>query len=196
MLWPSVFKLNILHIRSYSFGCGCGVVTYCVHPANGRLSVRFPAATISYVKEGNGSHLLYIVQRGCGHYYDVEARCSIFTNARFLIKMKERVSKLTYTTLQHCLRMLYTMNGNSKHKRRAIGQKRDINCSSKGSNQHFLSKCTSTHYVLHIYKVSRNSVKRFQRSCANKKIRTDGLTDWLTNGSKTYYTLCNLLRWE
>ena len=30
-------------------------------------------------------------------------------------KMKERVSKLTYPTLQHCLRMLYTMNGNSKH---------------------------------------------------------------------------------
>ena len=29
--------------------------------------------------------------------------------------MKERVSKLTYPTLQHCLRMLYTMNGNSKH---------------------------------------------------------------------------------
>ena len=29
--------------------------------------------------------------------------------------MKERVSKLTYPTLQHCLRMLYTINGNSKH---------------------------------------------------------------------------------
>ena len=29
--------------------------------------------------------------------------------------MKERVSKLTYPTLQHCLRMLYTVNGNSKH---------------------------------------------------------------------------------
>ena len=29
--------------------------------------------------------------------------------------MKERVSKLTYPTLRHCLRMLYTMNGNSKH---------------------------------------------------------------------------------
>ena len=29
--------------------------------------------------------------------------------------MKERVSKLTYPTLQHCLRMLHTMNGNSKH---------------------------------------------------------------------------------
>ena len=32
-----------------------------------------------------------------------------------LVKMKERVSKLTYPTLQHCLRRLYTMNGNSKH---------------------------------------------------------------------------------
>ena len=29
--------------------------------------------------------------------------------------MKERVSKLTYPTLQRCLRMLYTMNGNIKH---------------------------------------------------------------------------------
>ena len=32
------------------------------------------------------------------------------------LEMKERVSKLTYPTLQHCLRMLYTMNGNSKIK--------------------------------------------------------------------------------
>ena len=30
-------------------------------------------------------------------------------------RINERVSKLTYPTLQHCLRMLYTMNGNSKH---------------------------------------------------------------------------------
>ena len=29
--------------------------------------------------------------------------------------MKEKVSKLTYPTLKHCLRMLYTTNGNSKH---------------------------------------------------------------------------------
>ena len=34
---------------------------------------------------------------------------------QFHNSMKERVSKLTYPTLQHCLRMLYTMNGNSKH---------------------------------------------------------------------------------
>ena len=45
--------------------------------------------------------------------------------------MKERVRKLTYPTLQHCLRILYTMNGNSKHSWRAIGQKRGYNCSSK-----------------------------------------------------------------
>ena len=31
------------------------------------------------------------------------------------VGMKERVSKFTYPTLQHCLRMLYTTNGNSKH---------------------------------------------------------------------------------
>ena len=32
----------------------------------------------------------------------------------------------------------------------------------------FLWICTSTHYVLHYYIFSRNSVKRFQRSCADK----------------------------
>ena len=36
-------------------------------------------------------------------------------------------------------------------------------------NQNFLWICASTHYDIHIYKVSRNSVERFQRSCANKK---------------------------
>ena len=35
-------------------------------------------------------------------------------------------------------------------------------------NQNFLWICTSTHYVLHYYKVSGNSVEWFQRSCANK----------------------------
>ena len=47
-------------------------------------------------------------------------------------------------------------------------KKGDINCSSKGSNQHFLYKCISTHNVLHNYKVSRNSVERFQWSCADQ----------------------------
>ena len=49
-------------------------------------------------------------------------------------------------------------------------------------NQNFLCICPSTHFVLHNHKVSKNSVERFQRSCANKKTRTDGLTDWLTDG--------------
>ena len=47
-------------------------------------------------------------------------------------------------------------------------KKGDINCSSKGSNQHFLWICISTHYVLHNYKVSRNSAKRFQWRCADQ----------------------------
>ena len=47
----------------------------------------------------------------------------------------------------------------------------------KKRNQNILWVCTSTHYVLHYYNVSRNSVERFQRSCANKKHRTDRLTD-------------------
>ena len=37
------------------------------------------------------------------------------TFKRVSFKMKERLSKLTYPTLQHCLRMLYTTNGNSKN---------------------------------------------------------------------------------
>ena len=57
----------------------------------------------------------------------------------------------------------------------------------KKLNQNFLWICTSTWYVLHNYKVSRNSVERFQSSCADKKNRTDGLTDRLTAGSKTLY---------
>ena len=47
----------------------------------------------------------------------------------------------------------------------------------KKMNQNFLWICESTNYVLHNYTVSRNSVERFQRSCAYKKNRTDGLTD-------------------
>ena len=38
----------------------------------------------------------------------------------------------------------------------------------KKMNKNFLSICASKHYVLHYYKVSRNSVERFQRSWANK----------------------------
>ena len=44
----------------------------------------------------------------------------------------------------------------------------------KKLNKNFLWICPSTHYVLHNYKVSRNSVERFQWSCADKKT---GLTD-------------------
>ena len=57
----------------------------------------------------------------------------------------------------------------------------------KKLNQNFLWICASTHYVLYNYKVSRNSVEQFQRSCADKKNRTD----WRT-GQK-YYTFRNSL---
>ena len=49
----------------------------------------------------------------------------------------------------------------------------------KKMNQNVLWICTFTWYVLQNYKVSRNCVERFQRSCADKKNRTDGLTDGL-----------------
>ena len=61
--------------------------------------------------------------------------------------------------------------------------KKGVTPKKKKRNQNFLWICASTHYVLHYYKVSRNSVERFQRSCGNKKNRTD----WLTDGSKTLY---------
>ena len=54
--------------------------------------------------------------------------------------------------------------------------------SEKRLNQNFLWICISTHYVFHYYKVSQNSVERFQWSWAYKKNRTDGLTVWLTDG--------------
>ena len=84
--------------------------------------------------------------------------------------MKERVSKLTYPTLQHFLRMLYTMNGTSKHLWRAIWQKRGHKLLLKRIKSAFPVKMHiyTIHYVLHYYKVSGNSVEWFQRSCANK----------------------------
>ena len=51
----------------------------------------------------------------------------------------------------------------------------------KKLNQNFLWICASTRYVLYNYKVSENSVERFQRSCADKKNRTDGVTDRVTD---------------
>ena len=65
--------------------------------------------------------------------------------------------------------------------------KKGVTPRKKKWNQNFLWICASTHYVLHNYKVSGNSVEPFQKSCANKKNRTDWLTDWLTDGSKTLY---------
>ena len=47
----------------------------------------------------------------------------------------------------------------------------------KKLNQNFLWICGYTHDVLHNYIVSRNSVEWYQRSGADKKNRTDGLTD-------------------
>ena len=78
----------------------------------------------------------------------------------------------------------------------------------KKMNKNFLWMCTSTWYVLHNHKVTRNyvewfqrrcavlqnykvsrySVEQFQRSCADKKNRTDGLTDWLTDRLTNWLT--------
>ena len=51
------------------------------------------------------------------HYFELieNANFMYYLACLYPEQMKERVSKLTYPTLQHCLRRLYTMNGNSKH---------------------------------------------------------------------------------
>ena len=64
---------------------------------------------------GNNSDMLLVTDSiVCGACICV-IRSFQFNISKIVINMKERVSKLTYPTLQHCLRMLYTMNGNSKH---------------------------------------------------------------------------------
>ena len=73
---------------------------------------------------------------------------------RWLLKMKERVSKLTYPTLQHCLRMLYTMNGNSKHK----GQKRGYKLLLKMIKSEFPVK-------MHIYTLCPSLLQSFRKFC-------------------------------
>ena len=55
---------------------------------------------------------------------------------------------------------IFYFGQNSKFKKGVIPRKK--------LNQNFLWKCASTHYVLYYHKVSRNSVERFQRSCADK----------------------------
>ena len=65
--------------------------------------------------------------------------------------MKERVSKLTYPTLQHCLRMLYTIwqfqavvTGNGTKKGIKIAPKKDqISISCKNAYLHIMSFITT-----------------------------------------------------
>ena len=63
--------------------------------------------------------------------------------------------------LTNCFSNTFHFRQISKFKKSVIQRKK--------WNQNFLWICTSTHYVLHYYKVSGNSVERFQRSCTNKK---------------------------
>ena len=57
------------------------------------------------------NYISIIYMTTCRYYLNISLGETVPT----LKTMKERVSKLTYPMLQHCLRMLYTMNGNSKH---------------------------------------------------------------------------------
>ena len=72
------------------------------------------------------SHEIYNFSRPfLGHHYYILSLIDLCLGVKKKIfkEMKERVSKLTYSELQLCLRILYTTNGNSKHKWRAIRQK-------------------------------------------------------------------------
>ena len=52
----------------------------------------------------------------------------------------------------------------------------------------YIASCTSTYHVLPLCKVSSKSVKRFRRSCANKKVWTDRRTDRRTDRVIPIYT--------
>ena len=88
------------------------------------------------------------------------------------------LSNFRGVALTNSFRSIFHFGQISKFKKGVFREKNGIKIS-----------CESTH-VLHNYKVSLNSVERFQRSCADKKNRTDGLTDlltdWLRDGSKTF----------
>ena len=68
--------------------------------------------------------------------------------------------------LTNCFSSIFHFGQISKFKKGVIQREKKM-------NQNFLWICASTHYVLRSYKVSRNSVERFQRSCADRKNRTD-----------------------
>ena len=70
--------------------------------------------------------------------------------------------KLKYSRLQHCFRMLHIMHTTIIILVKFLSLKR-AEIREKKLNQNFLWICASTHYILHNYKFSRSSVKRFQR---------------------------------
>ena len=78
--------------------------------------------------------------------------------------------KLRYNTcMEHLVHLCYSSNcfssiflfGQITKFKRGIIQEKKL-------NQNSLSICTSRHYILHYYIVSRNFVEQFQRSCADK----------------------------
>ena len=71
--------------------------------------------------------------------------------------------------LTNCFSSIFNFGQISKFKKGVTPKKK--------LNQNLLWICTSTHYILHNYQVTWNSVEQFQRNCANKKNRTDWLTD-------------------
>ena len=110
-------------------------------------------------------------------YFMCKKKFVIIQFDRNTILIKERVKKLTYPTLHawECWiqRMAILQLGFTPRKK---------------FNQTFLWICASTHYVLHNYKVSLNSVERFRGVVlARKTGLMDWLTDCLTDGSKSLY---------
>ena len=88
------------------------------------------------------------------HLYNYTANTYLLSNTEQALDikvMKERVSKLTYPTLQHRLRMLYTMTGNSGI---SDGQ------SKKTGDKLLLNSCK-----MHIYTLCRSLLQSFTQFC-------------------------------
>ena len=71
------------------------------------------------------------------------------------------LSGFSGVVLTNCFSSIFHFLQISKFKKGHCSQKKKL-------NQNVLWICTSTHYVLLYYKVSGNSVERFQRSCADE----------------------------
>ena len=112
------------------------------------------------------------------------------------------MSKLTYPTLQHCLRMMYTQNGNSNDgqsdwKPVSSELHKIILAKVQKGYKLLLKKIKSAFPVkMHIYMMCPSLLQSFTKFCwaVSEEMCWKEKPDWLTDRSKTIYTLRNSLR--